>query len=495
MSLQKLNKLIDDVKKDENNLQILIDCKDEFTQEDWDDVTENYEDIPEIVSNAFIIRKENLETEIGMDLMINLYNQHYPEEFYAQPYIKELLDMDEDEYDDIMDSVGSSDCGDIWKKLFRCKQHYFSEKFIMENAEHIIGNYSLQRYQSVPIEFYEKYIDDERLKHVAIGDQDIPATFIKKNIKKHHEKLGITNIMNVNGLTEELFIEFLSYKELSSEECRNALWLSVGAYKISEQFIRSNLDKINREYHDIFITNQYECPWDLIVQNGVDYSEELIHENIKHINLSLVFNPWSILECDKKQYSPDFIKKYWNHKDVDIAYVMAQDSLEEMNDFLEKLLEEKKIKPSLINRFENISLVLIEKYRSELDFERVCYHNKNITIPFFVDKIMKWYPELRLGVTTYLCIENASENNLLFFINDFHKNYDEDEILLFFKLAADIINNCPDKYSDHIKDIVLNKNIPNNIIPKSDVTKLASLDDADVMFRFFLHHILSRMDK
>ena len=30
---------------------------DEFTQEDWDDVTENYENIPEIVSNAFIIRK------------------------------------------------------------------------------------------------------------------------------------------------------------------------------------------------------------------------------------------------------------------------------------------------------------------------------------------------------------------------------------------------------------------------------------------------------
>ena len=245
----------------------------------------------------------------------------------------------------------------------------------------------------------------------------------------------------------------------------------------------------------IYITNQYKCPWDLIVQNGVDYSEELIHENIKHINLGLVFNPWSILDCKKKQYSPDFIKKYWNGKGVDINYIMAQDSLSEMNDFIEKLLEENKIKPSLISTFENISLALIEKYYSELKIGRVCFFNKNITIPFFVDKIMKWYPELHLEITTYLCIENASENNLLFFINDFYKNYDEDEILLFFKLAAYIINNCPDRYSDHIKDIILNKDVPKNIIPKPDLKKLASLKDANVMFRFFLHHILSRIEK
>ena len=268
MSLQKLNKLIDDVKKDENNLQILLDCKDEFTQEDWDDVTENYENIPEIVSNAFIIRKINLleEPEDGINIIIHIHNQHHPEEFYAQPYIKELLDMDEDEYFEIMGNYAYSEGGDIWKELFYCKQHYFSEKFIMENVDHIISNTSLQRYQTVPIEFYEKYIDDERLKYVAIGDQDIPLTFIKNNIKKHHEKLGITTIINDRNLdlTEELFREFLSYKELSSEKCRNALWLSVGAYKISEEFIRCNLDKINREYKDIFITGLLLVPGTLL---------------------------------------------------------------------------------------------------------------------------------------------------------------------------------------------------------------------------------------
>ena len=38
----------------------------------------------------------------------------------------------------------------------------------MENADHIISNTSLQRYQTVPMKFYEKYIDDERLKYVAM---------------------------------------------------------------------------------------------------------------------------------------------------------------------------------------------------------------------------------------------------------------------------------------------------------------------------------------
>ena len=494
MSIQKLNKLIDNIKKDKNNLELLIDSKDEFTQDDWDDITENYENIPEIVSNTFIIRKENLGKEIGMNFIINIYNQHYPEEFYAQTYIKELLDMDEEDYNDIMGSYQSLlFYGDQWRNLFYCKQWYFSNKFILENADHFISNHALQRYQTVPIEFYEKYIDDERLKYVNIYDQYISLSFIKKYIKKHFEKLGLTKIITVDGLTEELFIEFLSYTELNSEECQNSLWLTVGAYKISEQFIRNNLDKINRKYQDIFITNGYKCPWDLIVQNGVNYSEELIHENIIYINLELVFNPWSILECEKKQYTPDFIKKYWKYKGVDIRDIMAQDSIKEMNEFVEKLLEERKIEPSLINKFENISLALIEKYHSELDFEYVCHYNQNINIPFFINNIMKWNPELHLSVSTYLCIENASENNILFFINGFYKNYDEDEIRLFFKYSSDIINNFPDKYSNNIKDIILNKNLNNDIIPKSNMTKIASLDSTDVIYRHSLHHIIKRI--
>ena len=76
-----------------------------------------------------------------------------------------------------------------------------------------------------------------------------------------------------------------------------------------------------------------------------------------------------------------------------------------------------------------------------------------------------------------------------------HKNYDEEEILLFFKLAANIINNCPDRYSDHIKDIILNKDVPKNIIPKPDLTKLASLKDANVIVitEKNLEEVISRM--
>ena len=412
--------------------------------------------------------------------------------------------MDEDEYFEIMGNYAYSEGGDIWKELFYCKQHYFSEKFIMENVDHIISNTSLQRYQTVPIEFYEKYIDDERLKYVAIGDQDIPLTFIKNNIKKHHEKLGITTIINNRNLdlTEELFREFLSYKELSSEKCQNALWLSVGAYKISEEFIRSNLDKINREYKDIFITGLFSCPWVLIVQNGVDYSEELIEENIKYIDLNRAFDTSGFdlddLEWKKKQYSPDFIKKYWNYEGVDATNLIYQDSVHEMSDFFEKLIDEDKIEPSLIlNHLNNSSLSYIEKYKSVLDFERVCRNNKNITIPFFVDKIMKWYPELSLKITTYLHIENASENNILFFIKSFYKKYNEAEILLFFKLAADIINKYPDKYSDHVKDIIFNKKIPDGIIMKCDKSEIDSLDEdyCDGMFTHYVDRILDRMKK
>ena len=34
-----------------------------------------------------------------------LFDQDYPEEFYDQPYIKELLDMDNQEYEKIMDPL------------------------------------------------------------------------------------------------------------------------------------------------------------------------------------------------------------------------------------------------------------------------------------------------------------------------------------------------------------------------------------------------------
>ena len=110
---------------------------------------------------------------------------------------------------------------------------------------------------------------------------------------------------------------------------------------------------------------------------------------------------------------------------------------------------------------------------------------------------MKWYPELSLKITTYLHIENASENNILFFIKSFYKKYNEAEILLFFKLAADIINKYPNKYSDHVKDMILNKKIPDGIILKCDKSDIDSLDEdyCDGMFTHYVDRILDRMKK
>ena len=108
---------------------------------------------------------------------------------------------------------------------------------------------------------------------------------------------------------------------------------------ISEEFIRNNYDKINRRYEDIFIINGFRCPWDLIVQNGVDYDENLIEENIKFIKLDYIFKTWSSLRCEMKQYSPTFIKKYWQNNEVKILDILSQKAISQMDDFVENLIE------------------------------------------------------------------------------------------------------------------------------------------------------------
>lgn len=422
----QLIKYLDNIKQDASKINELINDKNLFKQSSWDYIIDNYEDIPEIVANTFIIRKENLGKEIGIDFMKILYDQDYPEQFYDQPYIKELLDMNDKEYEKIMGGTAIL-YDDHWNRLFYNKQGFFSQAFILKNAEHFIDNsYPLQKYQKVPLEFYEKYIDDERLEYIDIIHQDIPINFIKTYLKKYYNsKICLTNFIHQKNLSEELFIEFLSYPEFSSKKIQNILWLTVGAYKICEQFIKKNLKKINKNYKDIFITNGYKCPWDLIVQNGIDYSEELINENIKFINLALVFNPWSILNCNKKQYSNHFIEKYWNHPDINMKDIMSQQCIQQMDDFIERMIEERVIEPDLLSSYEKISLRIIEKYHQSLNLNELCYYNTNITLNFFQDYILKWDPILKLEIAEYLCIDNASEDTMKYFISSLYKIYDD----------------------------------------------------------------------
>ena len=157
----------DSIENDNTKIIDLINQKNNFTQEDWNYLVENYDNVPIEVANEFIVRKEDLGKKAGINLEILIYNQDYPEDFYLQEFIKELLDITQDYYQEIMDEYYSRPTyGILWQSLLLSKQHFFSEKFILDNAEHFIGTYQLQRYQTVPIEFYEKYIDDKRLHYI-----------------------------------------------------------------------------------------------------------------------------------------------------------------------------------------------------------------------------------------------------------------------------------------------------------------------------------------
>lgn len=100
---------IDKISENELNINELIKNKNKFSQDDWDFIAETYYNIPEIVLNKFIIRKENLGKEVGINYyIIYKYNpiiQEFKNKFYDQTYIKELEEMiknNKEEYEQIM---------------------------------------------------------------------------------------------------------------------------------------------------------------------------------------------------------------------------------------------------------------------------------------------------------------------------------------------------------------------------------------------------------
>ena len=148
----------------ESKLQKVIDKRHLFTSEHWFYLIYNYY-IPEIMANEFIIKKEELGKRIGIDIIDNMRHQEHTENFYRQPFILDLLCMEQKEYYEKMNYKNTQTWSyTLWHELF--DEYTPSEKFIMDHAELFIMNESdvihLQRRSCMPMEFYEKYIDEPR---------------------------------------------------------------------------------------------------------------------------------------------------------------------------------------------------------------------------------------------------------------------------------------------------------------------------------------------
>jgi len=516
--IELIHNIKTDISKIKNN---------DYSQSIWNEVSEKYEDMSEEIANKLITRKNDLGKINGLNLVILMYDQSFSEEFYDQEYIKELLDSDCIEYCKIMDcEIPMHE--EFWHTLFYTHQWFFSNDYIRKNIEHFIDNdYAYQRYQEVPIDVYEKYLFDERLEYINFYDQNISLDFALKYVKIIPDKVQLSKLINLEGLTEEIFKDLLLCDKLQDTIYQNTLWLTVGAYNISEEFIKDNLQFINRDFESDEVeslTNFYTNPWILIGWNKVNYTEKLYEDNIEYINLELLFQSHSILKYDNKtQLSKEFIEKYWdyNYKDndehedkdndeseefvdndekSDFSYeyekylkdLLNQKSIIQMDDFIEHLIKTNSVNFKILSESKNMSLNLVKKYHKKLNLEYVCYYNENLDLDFFQNYILKEFPNIEIGISTYLNIDNVSENNINFFINEYYKKYDEDDIDYFYLLVNDIIKEFPEKYSEKIKNIVQEK-YKSDLINKPDFSQVASLSDESVVYRHTLNNLLRKV--
>ena len=476
IGLEKDGKISEKLEK----VQELLNIKNNFSKIAWKYIAENKK-ISEDLANNFIIRKDRLgkPNERGLDFLILMYNQQYTEEFYNQDYIKELLNIDEDYYHKKMGVYNSyTTDGNLWCNLFVSHQWFFSEKFLLENIENYIGTYDFQEYQEVSMDIYEKYIDDDRLRFINCYDQNIPSWFFKKHIPKYLDKINISDCYYIKGLDEETFVEFLSYPEIYNDKERlDTLWLSVGVFNISEKFIKENIDKINDKYDKIF--NMVKTPWDFIMMNQVEYSIELIKENIKNINLDYLFKK-NILRSNGKTITKEMILEFGpkNKEEYFDTEVLNTPIIKEMDNYVENLLDNGIVNFEILGRSKHLSINLVEKYKDDLHLEKVCHYNRNINIDFFKNKILEWEPDFEIAIDTYVRIDNLSEKNFDFFINEYYKKFDEEEIKIYFYILENVIENRKDNYSDEIKQFI--KNLEDNkkfnfVKPKHD--KIANIND------------------
>lgn len=486
MEILSLYDLVDQLDKDledyNEKINFLSENRDKYTKEEWEKVAEEYE-FDEDEVNELIVRKEYLGRKNGLDFLVLMYNQSFSEEFYNQDYVKELLDMDEEEYHDIMGRYNSiASYGKLWQNLFYSHQWKFSEKFLIENVKRFVYTYHFQRYQTVPFSIYEEYIDDEQFDHINTYDQEIPAWFIHKHMKKYHDKFCIKNFDSVVGLTEDMFVEFLTYDHFKEKENLKELWEFVGYFNPSEDFLKKNLDKLNIE------CSKYRNPWNKILSsdnNKVKYSKSFIEDNIEYLGLDLLFNGIT-------DVTDEIIRKYYpkSESDFNETNFLSIKKVNNMPELIEEMVEKNIISFKKLENGKYVPLELIEKYHDKLNMDYVLYKNNNITIEFLKNKILMWYPNLELDLSSYIRIENCNENNVKYFMKEFHKKYDEESINYYYGLVKKLSEDYNDRYSSEIINSINNKE---DIEPKNNSKDIASIDDPSVVFRFFMRGLHDRI--
>ena len=94
-----LNNFIKNVKLFEKNEKDIDELEGEFLeQEEWDRFVFEYGDIPREISMKYLVKKNDLEVEYGINFINLLQTQRYSDDFYDNPDIIDLLNMSEREY-------------------------------------------------------------------------------------------------------------------------------------------------------------------------------------------------------------------------------------------------------------------------------------------------------------------------------------------------------------------------------------------------------------
>ena len=490
--LIRLCQHMEDINKDIANIRLLEDEWDLFTQEDWDDLVIDYVDLPKSVVNKFIIRKNDLGKKKGMNIFLYLDCQNireYDEDFFIQDFMIELLNMPKSEYVKIMGYHSCEQCGmtrpwdddALWSILFDMRQQ-FSKQFLMENADHFyLELYHAWETIHAPIEIFEKYFHKEGMYITNVGPLRTRAAFVRQHMRQHCDKIDLlglhaTGITELLDYTEEIFTEFLSYPELSGEKFQAQLWVTVGMYNISEQFIRDNLRHINKPY-DKYIHGYIEWtnPWILIINNNINYSEAFLEEFMEHIPKKALWPGYrTFTGSGQEPFSEEFIRKHFIGPDYSATAILDQKAIVNMDGYVEELLRNGDISTYELSQSNWVSLTLIEKYHSKLNgdewVDNVFWYNNNMTFRFFADKILKWYPDIELDIWNFICIDTCSEEVVNFFIEEYHKKYTEEDIVMCYRIIHDVMK-YGITYSEKLTTFIKKKYTDNKLASKLCVFK------------------------